>query len=100
MPVWGDEPIDLVKVDIEGAELPMLLETPEAILRRLEQISVEFHDFRRAELKPFVDRARQRLRALGFDELRVTLDNQDVLFINGRFFGLSRGHTTCTHPPL
>ena len=44
--VWGDEPIELLKVDIEAAEIPLLLDTPAPILQRFHQITVEFHDFR------------------------------------------------------
>ena len=77
----------MLKVDIEAAEIPLLLETPAPILQRFQQITVEFHDFRDERLGPDVARAKQRLRDLGFRELRFTLNNEDVLFINERFFG-------------
>jgi FkbM family methyltransferase len=83
---WGDEPIELLKIDIEAAEIPLLLDTPAAVLQRFQQITVEFHDFLDERLGPDVELAKQRLRALAFHELRFTLNNEDILYINERFF--------------
>jgi len=88
--VWGDEPVELLKIDIEAAEIALLLDTPAAILQRFQQITVEFHDFRDRSLGPDVRRAKERLRGLGFRELRFTLNNEDVLFVNERFFDTTK----------
>ena len=37
-------PLDLLKMDIEGAEIELLNTCPPSILRQIRQISVEFHD--------------------------------------------------------
>lgn len=76
------ERIELVKVDIEGAELAMFEETPDALLRRVVQFTVEFHDFIWPELCQRVNDVRLRLRSLGFQEISFSLDNSDVLFLN------------------
>jgi FkbM family methyltransferase len=39
----GAERIDLVKMDIEGAEVAVLRTLPSAVLRRIGQLTVEFH---------------------------------------------------------
>ncbi len=40
----GQRPLDLLKMDIEGAEIELLNECPPSILRQIRQISIEFHD--------------------------------------------------------
>jgi hypothetical protein len=37
--------IDLLKADIEGAEISMLTACPDEVLGRIAQIGIEFHDF-------------------------------------------------------
>ena len=41
----GSDHIDLLKLDIEGAEFELLVQTPSHVLRKIKQITVEFHDF-------------------------------------------------------
>lgn len=84
-------PIDLLKMDIEGAEVEVLLTSPESVLRRFSQITVEFHcdpvfGFGgRAE----VERVLARMRSLGFECLWFDFTLRDVLFVNHRQLGLS-----------
>ena len=52
----------LVKVDIEGAELPMLESTSLQTLQRVDQFTLEFHDFVAPSQADDVHRAKQRLR--------------------------------------
>lgn len=82
--------IDLIKMDIEGAELGVLNALSEAFLSNISQITVEFHDF--------VDRAQtiaiqQCLRGLerkGFWVLKAShRDHSDVLLVNRRLVDLS-----------
>jgi FkbM family methyltransferase len=37
-------PVDLLKMDVEGAEIELLNSCPTTILQQIRQISVEFHD--------------------------------------------------------
>lgn len=82
--------VDLVKLDVEGAEINALLSTDPADLRRAGQLAVEFHEFLDPSLAPRVRAARAHLRAAGFDELRFSGDTSDVLFVNRERHRLSR----------
>ncbi len=84
----GRDRIDLVKVDIEGAELAMFEEAPDALLQRVAQFTVEFHDFIWPELTNRVNRVRSHLRSLGFQAINFSLDNTDVLFLNRKLLGI------------
>lgn len=77
--------IDLLKVDIEGAELAMLLQTSEVVLKNCDQISVEFHDFLDRSQIDDIRKAISRLRSLGFDSFRCSILNRsDILFVHKR----------------
>jgi FkbM family methyltransferase len=93
---FGIQSLDLLKVDIEGAEVEVLAACPESILRRTAQITVEFH------CDPsfgFGNRDRvlavmARLRSMGFTQYTFSEDFTDVLFVNHSALGtglLSRG---------
>lgn len=79
-----DAGVDLMKVDIEGAELDALLQAKAETLLRVGQIAVEFHDFWYPQLAERTEFAKRRLQDLGFDMIRFTPNNRDVLFINPR----------------
>jgi FkbM family methyltransferase len=81
--------VDLMKVDIEGAELDFIEAAPDDLIRSCAQVSVEFHDKWYPELAQSTLRARQRMRRLGFWECRFTPDNRDVLFVNLTLIPLS-----------
>jgi FkbM family methyltransferase len=74
--------IDLLKVDIEGAEISLFDSAPDDLLRGIDQITVEFHDFLYPELRDSVERIKRRLGAIGFWKIPFSLDNTDVLFVN------------------
>ncbi len=80
----GVEKIDLLKLDIEGAEFDLIASTPESVLRRVNQITVEFHDFQaRFAGQRLFESARARLKALGFICCVMSFrTNGDVLFLN------------------
>jgi FkbM family methyltransferase len=86
----GLQRVALLKLDIEGPESAILLEAPAALLARLDQITVEFHDFLYPHLAPDVDRALARMQSLGFDCFRFSRDRSDVLFVNRRRWPLGR----------
>jgi FkbM family methyltransferase len=81
----GITEIDLLKMDIEGAELQVFDALPEEMLRRIGQMTVEFHcdplfGFGMAE---HTARVIDRLRGLGFLCLDFSgRSRYDVLFIN------------------
>ena len=78
-------PIDFVKMDIEGAELDVLLGEQADVLTRIKQLTVEFHDFIDPTTTPRVLAAIARMKSLGFAFLRFSVTNNgDVLFLNTR----------------
>ena len=83
--------LDLLKLDVEGAEFDVLRETPAEVLDCVGQITVEFHDFLPAwQGMSDVEGIRMRLEMLGFLCCRFSFrTNGDVLFINTRIHQLS-----------
>lgn len=81
--------VDLLKVDIEGAELEMFAHLPESVLAQIRQITVEFHDFMYPETASEVQKTISALRAAGFHCVRFSKDNIDLLFLNSRQNGFS-----------
>jgi FkbM family methyltransferase len=80
----------LVKVDVEGAELDVLEAAPPETLARIEQLTVEFHDFLDPGSLPRVLAVDRRLRGLGFRRLRVSRDRSDMLYVNTALRPLGR----------
>jgi len=78
----GVQHIDLLKVDIEGAELWLFENLSEEELRCVNQITVEFHDFVYKELHSRVEAIKRKLMASGFWVMPFSRDNTDVLFVN------------------
>lgn len=77
--------IDLLKVDIEGAEIAAFTAVSDDLLRSVTQISVEFHDFNQLVNLADIDALRLRLARLGFLTVRFSLRSHfDVLFLNRR----------------
>ena len=87
----GLDRVHLLKVDIEGAELAMFDSADDETLLRLDQITVEFHDFMDPEQTVEVKKIIARLRGLGFWPIKFTRRfHGDVLFLNPRRTGISR----------
>ena len=80
----GVEKIDLLKLDIEGAEFGLIDATSDDILRRIDQLTVEFHDFQpRFRGRQLFEKARTRLESLGFVCAVMSFRTHgDVLFLN------------------
>jgi FkbM family methyltransferase len=74
--------VDLLKVDIEGAEIDLFSACDDDELRGVMQITVEFHDFIYRDLREPVLQIRNRMADIGFWVVPFSLDNSDVLFIN------------------
>lgn len=79
----GVERVDLLKMDIEGAEMQVLNAIPDAQLRRIAQLTIEFHDALGMTSLEEIRRITQRLEALGFAWIRGSFWNfEDNLFLN------------------
>jgi Methyltransferase FkbM domain len=80
--------IDVLKIDIEGAERQLVQVTDDVTLSAGKQITIEFHDFLPGTLRlDEVRRIRKRLKRLGFYCLPFSYmlpeqDTCDFLFIN------------------
>jgi FkbM family methyltransferase len=73
--------IDLVKMDIEGAELFALGDTERELLRIAAQITVEFHDFCGILTTTEVNGLIARMRQFEFNGVRFSTNNTDWLFV-------------------
>jgi FkbM family methyltransferase len=74
--------VDLLKVDIEGAEIGLFNSCSDEELRDIVQIAVEFHDFLYEDQRDFVVQIKKHLADIGFWVLPFSLDNSNVLFLN------------------
>jgi FkbM family methyltransferase len=79
---------DLIKIDIEGAEVGLIMNAPEALLRTVPQITMEFHDFCGLSTPREVEAVCRRLRDLGFDGFRFGIDNTNWLFAQRNLRGV------------
>ncbi|MBM4223504.1 MAG: FkbM family methyltransferase [Gammaproteobacteria bacterium] len=76
------ERIDLLKLDIEGAELDVLENTTDSTLCKCRQICCEFHDFLNPADRPRIRRLISRLSARFIIVCMSTFTYGDVLMIN------------------
>jgi FkbM family methyltransferase len=76
--------IDLLKMDIEGAEIVLFDACSDEELQSIMQITVEFHEFLYPEQAESVARILARMRRIGFWVMPFSLDNTNVLFVNRR----------------
>ncbi len=76
--------IDLIKIDIEGAEIAALDAATDDTLRKIKQITVEFHDFiPELKISSGVHRIIRRLESLGFFYFNFAPPyHRDCLFLN------------------
>jgi FkbM family methyltransferase len=87
----GIDAIDLLKIDIEGAEIELLESASDAILSNIKQITVEFHNFLPGVVSTHqVAEIKKRLQDLGFYAIKFSRTlNTDVLFINKKHYRIS-----------
>lgn len=78
----GVERADLVKMDVEGAEVDALEGAPDDVLLRVRQLTVEFHDFVDPRLKPRIASIHSRMEKLGFRRLTFSVSDYDVLYVH------------------
>ena len=78
--------IDILKIDIEGAEYDILENLSDEFFNKIGQITVEFHDFIDLSLKSKTQQIIDRMHSLGFKHISKPItylynsDNYDVLF--------------------
>jgi len=80
--------VDLLKLDIEGAEIDLFDACGDNELSQIKQITVEFHEFIYPDQHDSVLRIHNRLASLGFWVIPFRLDGSDALFVN-RATGIS-----------
>ena len=84
------ESINLLKIDIEGAELDLLENLTSGFLSKIEQITVEFHDFLDKNDIPRIKKIIKRMKNEDFYVLRLSYFTYgDVLMINQRRIRIS-----------
>jgi FkbM family methyltransferase len=82
--------IDLLKVDIEGAEIAMFDAMPDSLASSFGQITVEFHDFCGVPVAD-IERIMDRFRRLGFCAIKFSKRTYgDVWFLNTRIHPISQ----------
>ena len=74
--------IDLLKIDIEGAELEIFEGPDFQILKEAKQITVEFHAFLDPLQRPRVKKIISRMKSSGFYCIDFSATWKDVLFVN------------------
>jgi len=73
---------DLIKMDVEGAELGVLECVPVRVLERVRQLTVEFHQFMYPESRLRIEAVKQRFLDAGFWVIDLSRTNYDVLFVH------------------
>jgi hypothetical protein len=85
----GSDQIDLLKIDVEGAEVSLFESLDLSILEGCRQISIEFHSFIYPEHAPRIAEIKRRMRRNGFKVIDFSTNDADVLFVNQRYIRLS-----------
>lgn len=79
----GINKIDLIKLDIEGAEIDVLQKASDEFLLKTDQITVEFHDFLMGDQLILIKKVVKKMRNLGFYYAKISFfDHSNVIFIN------------------
>ena len=91
----GDR-IDLIKMDVEGAEIGILESASASDLTSCVQLTVEFHDKRAPFTRRDVDRVCRRMRAAGYGIVMANWPKvDDVLFVNLRSVPVAKRIALC-----
>jgi FkbM family methyltransferase len=77
----GINEVDVLKMDIEGVEVDLLLTLPEETLRTIGQVTLEFHDFCGISTPEQVHRAISRLQQAGFYGIQFSCNNTNWCFV-------------------
>lgn len=83
--------VDLLKLDVEGAEIDILIELSAEFLSNIGQITVEFHDFIQKSEVPRIRKVIEKLINNGFFFFQISRqDYADVLFVNSNIYRLTK----------
>ena len=86
----GAKDVDLLKIDIEGAEIDLFESVEPSIFAHTKQICVEFHAFLHPEHLPAMRRIIPRMQAAGFYCCDFSTKYLDVLFANKKLEHISK----------
>ena len=81
----GEKKIEILKIDIEGAELELIESLDYEAVRNIKQITIEFHDWINEALHERTVAAIKRLTGFGFDAYTDTPNHKwpvEMLFLN------------------
>lgn len=83
--------VDLLKMDIEGAEIELFQSLDDETLGRITQITVEFHDFLPYfDQKEDIRQIKKRMKSLGFLCIPYSMTcHADVIFVHRKRSGIS-----------
>jgi FkbM family methyltransferase len=73
--------IDVLKIDIEGEEIDLLLNLPEDTLHKIGQVTLEFHDFCGISTPEQVKSAISHLQNAGFYGIQFSRNNTNWCFV-------------------
>ena len=82
--------VDLLKIDIEGAEIELFDSVEPSFFAHTKQICVEFHSFLHPEHLRAIRRIIARMQADGFHYCDFSTKYVDVLFLNGKLEHISK----------
>lgn len=79
--------IDMVKIDIEGAEVSLIKNCDPVTLGKIGQLTIELHDFCGLISAAEVCEVKAHLKASGFFGFNLSrVGHQDTIFLNRRFY--------------
>lgn len=76
----GEQKIDLIKIDIEGAEFDIIKNTPNEVFNRVNSFIIEYHDFLFMEGDAKVFGLERRLKDLGYNVIKPNIPNTRYIF--------------------
>ncbi len=79
---FGIDKLDLIKIDIEGEEVPILESLGLEEFKKINQWTIEFHDFLYPEMHEAVENIKRKIINCGFFCIPFSITNNgDVLFV-------------------
>jgi FkbM family methyltransferase len=89
VPLINVTSIDLLKLDIEGAEIEVIETASPEFFTQIPQIAVEFHAFLDKSKKSAAIKSIKTIESVGFASFDFSMNLGNVLFVNRRFYRTS-----------